>query len=67
DKTFVVRSSLKDYHTKLPPKYFYKAHKSYIVNIEHISSINAKDVLIGQKRIPITKDFKDFLMKTMNS
>ena len=38
-----------------------------IVNIEHISSINAKDVLIGQKRIPITKDFKDFLMKTMNS
>lgn len=67
DKTFVVRSSLKEYYTKLPSKFFYKAHKSYIVNIEHISSINAKDVIIGQKKIPITKDFKDFLIKTMNS
>lgn len=67
DKTFVVRSSLKEYYTKLPSKFFYKAHKSYIVNIEHINSINAKDIVIGQKKIPITKDFKDFLIKTMNS
>ncbi|MDG1213501.1 MAG: response regulator transcription factor [Flavobacteriaceae bacterium] len=67
DKTFVVRSSLKEYYTKLPSKFFYKAHKSYIVNIEHINSINAKDIIIGQKKIPITKDFKDFLIKTMNS
>ena len=67
DKIFVVRSSLKEYYTKLPSKFFYKAHKSYIVNIEHINSINAKDVIIGQKKIPITKDFKDFLIKTMNS
>ena len=67
DKIFVVRSSLKEYYTKLPSKFFYKAHKSYIVNIEHINSINTKDVIIGQKKIPITKDFKDFLIKTMNS
>ena len=67
DKIFVVRSSLKEYYTKLPSKFFYKAHKSYIVNIEHINSINAKDVIIGQKKIPITKDFKDFLIKTINS
>ncbi len=66
-KIFVVRSSLKEYLTKLPSKLFYKAHKSYIVNIEHINSINAKDVIIGQKKIPITKDFKDFLINTMNS
>ena len=67
DKIFVVRSSLKEYYTKLPSKFFYKAHKSYIVNIEHINSFNAKDVIIGQMKIPITKDFKDFLIKTMNS
>lgn len=67
DQTFVVRSTLKDYHNKLPDQYFYRAHKSYIVNIEHIQAINAKDVMIDQKRIPITKDFKEFLLKTMNS
>ena len=26
DKIFVVRSSLKEYYTKLPSKFFYKAH-----------------------------------------
>ncbi len=60
DKIFVVRSSLKEYYTKLPSKFFYKAHKSYIVNIEHINSINAKDVIIGQKKILSQKILKIF-------
>lgn len=67
NKSFLVRSTLKDYFKKLPAKLFYKAHKSYVVNIERIQAINTKDIQIAGKSIPISKDFKDFLINAMNS
>ena len=39
DKKFLVRSPLKDYLEKLPQQKFYRAHKSYIVNVDHILSL----------------------------
>lgn len=67
DKKFLVRSPLKDYLEKLPQDKFYRAHKSYIVNIDHIDAINSKDILINDNLIPISKDFKDFIISSMNS
>lgn len=67
DKTFLVRSALKDYLEKLPSKQFYRAHKSYIVNIDQIEAINTKDILINGKNIPISKEFREFILSNMNS
>lgn len=67
DKKFLVRSPLKDYLEKLPPNKFYRAHKSYIVNVDHIEAINSKDILINNNLIPISKEFKDFIISAMNS
>ena len=67
DKKFLVRSPLKDYLEKLPKKKFYRAHKSYIVNVDHIDAINSKDVMINNNLIPISKDFKEFIISAMNS
>lgn len=67
DKKFLVRSPLKDYLEKLPPKKFYRAHKSYIVNVDHIEAINSKDILINNNLIPISKEFKEFIISAMNS
>ena len=67
DKKFLVRSPLKDYLEKLPRKKFYRAHKSYIVNVDHIDAINSKDIIIGNTAIPISKDFKEFIISAMNS
>lgn len=67
DKKFLVRSPLKDYLGKLPQNKFYRAHKSYIVNVDHINAINSKDVMINNKLIPISKDFKEFIISAMNS
>ena len=57
DKKFLVRSPLKDYLEKLPKNKFYRAHKSYIVNVDHIDAINSKDIMINNTLIPISKDF----------
>ena len=67
DKKFLVRSHLKDYLEKLPKHKFYRAHKSYIVNVDHIDAINSKDIMINNTLIPISKDFKEFIISSMNS
>ncbi len=67
DKKFLVRSPLKDYLEKLPKNKFFRAHKSYIVNVDHIDAINSKDIMINNTLIPISKDFKEFIISSMNS
>ena len=67
DKKFLVRSPLKDYLEKLPKNKFYRAHKSYIVNVDYIDAINSKDIMINNTLIPISKDFKEFIISSMNS
>lgn len=67
DRKFLVRSPLKDYLEKLPQNKFYRAHKSYIVNVDHIDAINSKDIMINNTLIPISKDFKEFIISAMNS
>lgn len=67
DKKFLVRSPLKDYLEKLPQNKFYRAHKSYIVNVDHIDAINSKDIMINNTLIPISKDFKELIISAMNS
>lgn len=67
DKKFLVRSPLKNYLEKLPQNKFYRAHKSYIVNVDHIDAINSKDIMINNTLIPISKDFKEFIIDAMNS
>lgn len=67
DKKFLVRSPLKDYLEKLPRNKFYRAHKSYIVNVDHIDAINSKDIVINNTLIPISKEFRGFILSAMNS
>ncbi|MBL7473394.1 LytR/AlgR family response regulator transcription factor [Robertkochia sediminum] len=67
DKSYLVRSAMKDYIEKLPSHQFFRAHKSYIVNLEHIQAINTRDIVINGETIPISKDFRDFVLSNMNS
>ncbi|XLS27591.1 LytR/AlgR family response regulator transcription factor [Flavobacteriaceae bacterium M23B6Z8] len=67
DKQFLVRSALKDYLGKLPSDHFYRAHKSYIVNLQHIQAVNSKDIMIKERLIPISREFRDFILSSMNS
>ncbi|WP_340198771.1 LytR/AlgR family response regulator transcription factor [Ascidiimonas sp. W6] len=67
DKQFLVRSALKDYLEKLPQDHFYRAHKSYIVNLQHIQAVNSKDIMIKERLIPISREFRDFILSSMNS
>lgn len=65
EKKFLVRSPLKDYLDKLPNT-FYRAHKSYIVNIDQIEAINSRGIMINENLIPISKEFREFILSSMN-
>ncbi len=57
-----VRSSLKDFVKNLPQKNFFQVHRSFIVNLVHITSINSDIIRLKDKEIPISKAHRDELL-----
>lgn len=54
---FVVRSTLKKFLEKLPEN-FTQCHKSYIINLDSVSSFSNKYAIINNNEIPISSKFK---------
>lgn len=52
---------------KLPKDSFLRVHRSYIVSIKHIDVVEKGGVLIGKKRIPVSKTYKDDLARIIDS
>ena len=65
-KTYVVRSTLKDFLKKLPQEDFLRTSKSYIINIRHVQAMNSRDVIIDDKMIPVSKEFKPIIQEMLN-
>lgn len=61
EKKMLVRASLQQYSMNFDPKMFFRVHRSYIVNLEHIDTINSEHVVIGGKAIPISKNYREEL------
>lgn len=54
--------SLKDLEEKLPSNQFIRIHKSYIVSIRHIESIEKNILCIGNAKLPIGGSYKENVM-----
>jgi len=61
DKRLISYTSLNECASRLPGN-FMRIHKSYIVNRENITSYNAEDIEIGDKRLPIGRAFRPLLI-----
>ena len=55
----LVSESLKDWQGSLPDVTFCQVHKSFIVNVQHISKVTGNQVFIDKEIIPIGRAFKD--------
>lgn len=68
DEAYRFRSTLKEVMSRLPKGYFASPHKSYVVNLEHIRSATATEIVldcgvvvpIGRKRM---QEFNDALYR----
>lgn len=63
---YTVLSTMKDIESKLTPPRFVRVHRSFIVRLEKIETIEDNFVNIGDKAIPIGKNYKDELMKKIH-
>ena len=64
---YIVLSTMKDLESKLTAPDFARVHRSYIVRLDKITSIEDNFINVGGKTIPIGKNYTDELMKSLNT
>jgi DNA-binding LytR/AlgR family response regulator len=63
-KRVVVNATMKDTEKKLAALNFFRIHRSYIINMDRIDSVEDNHVIIGEKSLPISRSTKkDFLQR----
>ncbi len=69
DETFISHNTMKNMREMLPSQFF-QVHRSYIVNVNHITLIQSNVIIIKTKHeskaIPIGKKYKDELFNRLN-
>ncbi len=55
NEKFEIKKGINTVEKELNQSFFYKCHRSYIINILHISSISKTDVMINTNPIPIAR------------
>lgn len=66
DNKYIVHSTMKGFQSKLPADKFVRVHRSYIVNVDKVASIENLFVVINGKYIPIGASYKDDFMNRLN-
>jgi len=57
-KNITALASLKELEDKLPEKEFIRIHKSFIVSVKHIKSMEGNQVEITDRMLPVGKSYK---------
>lgn len=66
-KPLIASERLSYMEDKLPENKFARVHKSYIVALEKINSVQAEQVMVGNIVIPMGRVFKNEFLKKVNS
>lgn len=59
DKKLITYLTLTGLENQLPEDQFLKVHKSFIVSIPSIKAIEGNEIMIGEARIPISRNLKE--------
>lgn len=57
--------SLKSLEEKLPRNQFMRVHKSYIVSIKHVNSMEGNELNLGQIRVPVGGIYRNHVVQTL--
>lgn len=64
---FTILSTMKSLESKLPDKDFVRVHRSFIIRVDKIREIEDNAVSIGDFIIPISRSYKENLIKRLNT
>ncbi|MBC7828553.1 MAG: response regulator transcription factor [Chitinophagaceae bacterium] len=63
NKKYITYLTFKAVEESLPPQIFLKVHKSYLVALSKIESIEGNEIIIGLHHIPISRNMKEEVME----
>ncbi|HEV7231276.1 MAG TPA: LytTR family DNA-binding domain-containing protein [Bacteroidia bacterium] len=66
DKRHTVHITLRAIETKFPPGMFFRLHRSYLIAVNRIESIEENTAYIGKHPIPIGMSYKKNLLEKLN-
>jgi DNA-binding LytR/AlgR family response regulator len=64
--SYTLHMTLKSLGKRLPADRFHRIHRSYIIQLEHISCIDDNVIKIGDKLIPVGSIYKEEFMQRLN-
>lgn len=59
NKPVVFNATMKSVEAKLPAEKFMRVHRSYIVNLEKVKTIERYRIIFGKERVPISEQHKE--------
>ena len=63
DKRIVTLQTMKNMEQGLPSERFIRVHRTFIVAIDKIVSVHSSSIKVGNKDIPVGKNYRDGLME----
>lgn len=63
NQKIITAMNIKTIYDKLPQKIFARVSKSYVININHIDSVDNNTIYIGTNEIPIGNIYRDFFFE----
>lgn len=65
DKKTVTRMTMTEAIEMLPKNDFFRVHKSYVINLNHVKKIERHQVWVGTEAVPIAANYRDDLMEIL--
>ena len=56
-KYYLIRSTLHEFLEKLPHNLFFQVHRSFAINLKHISAIEYNIIRLGEQEIPLGRSY----------
>jgi len=66
NKRIMAYLTMKSLESQLPSDDFIKIHQSYLVNCSKIEAIEGNEIKIGGKSLPISRNYREMVMKVVN-
>ncbi len=66
DKHYTVHITLRGMEETLPSNKFYRLHRSYLVSLDYVDTVEEGTAYIGKHPIPIGEQYKKELLKRLN-
>lgn len=66
NSVYSLRNILKEFESVLPEMDFIRIHKSYIIRLDEIVTINPREVLVGKDKVPVGRTYYQNLLNGIN-